>query len=446
MKQYLIYGMMSLFCVTTVMASDTDMGLIYPNWINPLQVEASTVVTGGTMYSGEPVLLALIERALENNVELLALSARLEQAKGVRRQKGSAILPSLDLTAKNYESDLVGADQARYTEAGIEISYDVDIFGVNRNAKRAAIRGVDAATYDYRSYVTFLTSELAKAYASLRADEMSVVLIQKNLKTLTETLRIIETQKLAGEANQLDVERAKSLYYATEARLYSAKRRAQENKLLLSTLVGQSPYDLVSVLNKPGAIPVLSLFPVIESPLQIIKNRSDVKGALARLLATEAFEKSVKASWFPTISLGGFYGMSDGDTFADGEAWSMTAAARFSLIDFGDKEGQIDSASGETKRVRSQYKKVVLAALIEIESALNQVKFLTQELATLARSKNSADEALRLSLSLYNEGEIAFLDILDAERTVINADQLVVNATLARTQAIIGLYKGLRLD
>jgi len=385
----------------------------------------------------------LIDLTLADSPDRQIAEARVLEARGLRRTTRSYLFPQLDARGQVSREDVGFAPIDDFFEAGFDASYELDVFGRNRKATSAADKQVEALTYRYHDTTLTLIADVARSYISYREAQKQVGIAMKNLEIQEKTLELIREQQKFGEAPQLDVERAENLVNTTRASIPEFERLAENARLQLSVLTGSLPEDLMAVLNSPADIPGQSVEPVLMAPAQVLMLRPDVRASAANFASTTDLAEAAIADIYPQFTLSGFFGYSRGAFSGTANIWNIVLGAAVSVLDFGRLEGQVDAARAVEMNAYHSYRKTVLEAVVEVETALNNIARINERRVSLQQAFDNAEKAYTLSETLYKEGEISFLDLLDAQRTVNEADAALVTAEAAQATALVSLYKSL---
>ncbi|MAS87543.1 MAG: hypothetical protein CMH30_06165 [Micavibrio sp.] len=391
----------------------------------------------------DPQINDLVAKTLLDSPDRLIAEARIKEARGLRRNARSFLFPQIGASASKGREKSAFTGPSDNTQAGFDASFELDIFGVNRKAAGAADNNLRALEYAYHDVSLTLVAETIRSYVEARGFEKQIRIAEKNLSIQKETLKLIKQQQEFGEAPQLDVERAESLVNTTRASIPEFKRLAQNSRLQLTVLTGLLPEELDTYFDKQTDIPGVSLEPIIASPAQVLALRPDIKAAAYALEAQTDIAESTTREIFPTLSLGGMFAYLDSGLASGTQIWSFSLSSAVALLDFGRIEGRIDAARAVEKQSYEQYRRTVLAAVAEVEIALNDFGRISEQRQSLKKAFDNANNALKLSQSLFKEGEISFLDVLDSQRTVNEADAAFINAEAAQVEALIRLYKSL---
>lgn len=392
----------------------------------------------------DPALNMLVDLSLKDSPDRLIAESRIVEARGLHRTARSSLFPQIGASSKGGRQDNGVAKVDDYYDASFDASYEIDIFGKNRKNVSAANAQIQDLEAQYHDMTLSLIAETARSYISYRGFQKQSAIAQKNLQLQEKTLELIRQQFKFGEAQSLDIERAKTLVNTTRASLPGFQRFADNARLQLSVLTGTLPEELSAQLADPADIPSgKSALPALMAPAQVLSVRPDIRAASANLAAKTSLAESVTAELFPTLTLSGLYGVSESVLINSTTVWSTALGAAVSLLDFGRIEGRIDASRAREAQAYQLYRKTVLAAVTEVETALTDTAHLNEQRISLQKAYNSAQRAFTLSESLYKEGEISFLDLLDAQRTVNEADSALVTSEAAQAESLVRLYKSL---
>ncbi len=437
-----------IFAIT---ACSTNTSLPEPQkvdqWTSPKHqniehTNAENLKNWWTHFSDE-TLNQLIEKMLVSSPDRNIAEARIAEARGLRRNTRSFLFPQLGGRADVSREDFGFVAPGNFSESLFDASFEIDVFGKNKKNLSAADSRILALQNEYHDTTVSLIAEVARAYIDYRGFAKQASIAQKNLNTQKKTLELIRTQRELGESTRLDEERAKSLVNTTQSSIPDFTRLTNNARLRLSVLTGETPSDLLTLLSTPRDIPHLTANPLLLSPSQVLLLRPDIRAASANLSENTALKQSVTAELWPSFTISGFFGETEGAFTSPTRVWNVTLGTAINLIDFGRIEGRIDAAKARERVAYEQYRLTILNAITEVETALNDYSYIDTQRASLQRAYDNANKALELSQSLYQEGEISFLDILDAQRTVNEADSALVTSEVAQAESIISLYKSL---
>lgn len=393
----------------------------------------------------DPTLNTLVDQALENSPDRLIAEAKIAEARGLRRSSRSSLFPQIGVSGSNGRADTgaSGTSSDSFYDAQFDASFEIDVFGKNRKEFSASDSNLEAAQARYHDVSLTLIAETVRTYIDFRAAQNQTRIATKNLNSQENTLDLISDLNRLGEAPKLDVERTKNLVNTTRASLPEFKRQTENARLRLSVLTGGLPENILPILIDHAEIPGGNVDPVLMAPAQVLALRPDIQAAAADLAANTSLAEAATAEIFPSFTLSGFYGIADNALASSVTPWNIALGAAVSLLDFGRIEGRIDAARAREKQAFEQYRKAVLSAVTEVETAFSDYAHINEQHVSLHKAYLSADKALELSQTLYKEGEISFLDVLDAQRSANKAEAAMVSATAAQAESLTRLFKSL---
>jgi len=401
---------------------------------------------------GDPVLDDLIERALTADLDLRIAAARIDESRALLSRARREQWPSSRYEAAREETK---AQQPMFTSERIEVesyrtglqtAWEIDVFGRLRRSTEAAVADAQAAEATLRDVQVLVAAEVASTYLDLRAAQKRLRVAEENLANQRETLRLTEVRYSLGRGSELDVASARAALSATEAQipaLVTAERVAAHR---LAVLLGLRPGDLDVELAYREMPPHLTTLAIGEAA-DLLRRRPDVRAAERRLAAATARIGVERADLFPRVSLSGFLGFISGDSSELGEsssrAWSATPVISWSAFDLSAARAQVRGAEARTAAALAEYEQTVLRALEETENAFVSYAQQRERLAAVIEQAEASRRAAELARIRYREGALDFLRLLDAERTVLEAEDAVAVAEAELNNAVVAIYKAL---
>jgi len=401
---------------------------------------------------GDPVLDDLIERALADDLDVRIAAARIEESRALARRTRREQWPSSRYEAAYDESK---AQQPVFTSERIEVesyrtgfqtAWEVDVFGRARRSTEAALADAEAAEATLRDVQVLVAAEVASTYLELRAAQKRLRVAEENLTNQRETLRLTEVRYALGRGSELDVASARAALSATEAQIPGLVTAEQVAAHRIAVLLGLRPGDLDVELAYREMPPHLTTL-AIGAPEDLLRRRPDVRAAERRLAAATARIGVEKADLFPRVSLSGFLGFITGDSSELGEsssrAWSATPVISWAAFDLSAARAQVRGAEARAVAALAEYEQTVLRALEETENAFVNYAQQRQRLAAVLEQAEASRRAAELARIRYREGALDFLRLLDAERTVLEAEDAVAVAEAELNSAVVAIYKAL---
>ena len=396
----------------------------------------------------DPVLNELVERADRANATIQVAAARLAQARAVARivDADRALQASLGASARRARGIIGGdAGPARNLFAtGVDLSYEVDLFGRLSHASAAAVLDAEASAALLQSTRLLVQSEVAQTYLLLRALDAERIIVQETLAAYRVTLSLTERRWRAGDVAELDVARASTEVSATESEALALERRRAELEHALAILLGLAPSEFA--LQSEDWRTALPLIPP-GIPSTLLTRRPDVTAAQNSLLAAQARVGVAKAAYFPNITLtasGGYATSEIEDLFQwSSRAWLIGAIFSLPILDGGRREAGVQATSAGLEGAVASYRDQVLVAFREVEDQLSSLRLLAEQAEAQARAVNSARRTTLLSDARYRGGYVSQLELLDAQRSELRNRREELQVRSARYQSTVTLVRAL---
>ena len=409
----------------------------------------------------DPQLDSLVERAVRTNQDLRIAEARVREARAFYRIASSQLWPTVD-AGGSYARENQSKNQPvlgslpmpsgipyenNVYQAGFDASWEIDVFGGNRRAVEAGKAEVAAAEFGRRNVLVTLLGEVARNYVELRGCQRRLEIATNNLKTQEEALALAQDRFKNGLTSDLDVQQAATLLANTRAVIPMLESGIQGYIHRLGVLLGQPPEALLAELSAPAPIP--SAPPLVPAgfPSDLLRRRPDIQLAERQLAASTARIGVATADLFPKFSLTGIAGYestSASDWFSGGSKfWSLGPTVQWRIFDAGRIRANIRVQDARQEQALAAYEKTVLMSFEDVENSL--VAYAKEQIRrrSLEDAVTSSQDSLHLANQLYANGLASFINVLDAERSLYQAEDALVQSDKAVTQNLISLYKAL---
>jgi len=400
----------------------------------------------------DPVLDGLQTAALDSNSDVRIAVARVRQARAIFDDVGFDRWPtvtvdgSIDKRKEVVPGFFDEPVQISTYRAGFDAFWEVDVFGRVRSAVRAAAataEGFQATLEDVRVSVA---AEVARNYFELRGLQQQLAVAERSLVNQRETLRLTVVRRDAGIGEEQDVASATARVAAIEATLPPIRTGIALREHRLAVLTGVRPGALSADLS-PRAYPPLAKALPLGDPSALLRRRPDVRAAERRLAAAAARESVAAADLYPRITISGFLGFlaGRGSLFgsADSRAWAVTPALSWAAFDLGRVRARLRGSEAATAESLADFEQTVLLALEETENALVAYREQQQRLVNLTDQVRESTRAASIARTRYREGLVDFLELLDAERTQLQAEDAVAQAEADVFTSVVAVYKSL---
>ncbi|HEX7337580.1 MAG TPA: TolC family protein [Gemmatimonadales bacterium] len=405
---------------------------------------------------GDTTLVRLMNEAVRANLDVRAAEARVRGARAARTQVALDLAPTVTFgggyTRQRLSSATfpIGAgsfpDQDIW-DGGFDASWELDLFGRVRRNVQAQGAVVEVAREDLRDIQVSLTAEIARAYFDLRGAQEQLSVAQRNAENQQRTLEVTRQRLDAGRGTAFDTERAQAQLSFTLASIPALESRVAQAQYQIGVLVGRPPASVAVELAGAGGLPTLPSVGPLARPDSVILRRPDVAAAERRLAVERALVGAAKADYLPRLSLGGSAGYSSTTFSSLGDEGTFRYAVgpiiSWPALNLGRVKARVDESRAREAEARAQYDQTVLLALQDVESALVRYRTSRARVERIQDAASASERAAELARVRFSSGVADFLQVLDAERTQLEAqDQLAQGRTEAAT-SYAALYKAL---
>jgi outer membrane protein, multidrug efflux system len=400
----------------------------------------------------DPQLDALIDQALAANTDVKIAQARLQEARANAGETQADRLPSFNTGAGVARVDPLGpGGSANQFNLSGSVNWELDFFGRNRRAGESAAARVQAGEAGVQAAQRLVSAEVASNYLALRTLQQRLRVAQESLVNQRESLRLVEARAQVGRGTTLDVARARALVDSTEATVPALQASIERLPYRLATLTGQNARSLNTQLATERLLPTFSSTDLSTlatgTPQALLERRPDIRVAERQLAAATAEIGVTRADLFPRISLIGLLGFTSNRLSnllqADSRSSSLGASLSWTPFDFGRVRSRIGASEARALQALLVYEQTVQLALEETESALAQYTRNAQQTDKLTSAARYAEEAARLSRVRFEAGAADYLTVLDAERTVLQARDALVQAQGGTVGSLVSVYRAL---
>ncbi len=405
---------------------------------------------------GDPLLSRLVDDALLANHDLRIALAHYDRANALLSGARFDALPTI--TAGANASDVRasagqlpgvsrGARDTRNYDAGIQALWELDFFGRIRRGVEAQHAQTEAAVSDLGALQVAIVAEVVRGYVDLRGLQERLRVARQNADNQRETLRLVEARLDSGRDTEFDSARARAQLETTLARVPALESAAAVAMHRLAVLTGRTPDALIAELEPPAPLPALPAHLPTDTPGDLLRRRPDVIAAEQRLHAATARIGVATADLFPRFTLGGLIGtqaLSTGALFErDSETRLLALGVDWSFLDVGHVRARIAASDADAAAELASYQKTVLLALEDTENALVRYAQTRVEDQHLERAASDGDRAARLARVRFEAGATGLFEVLDAERTQLQAQDAFADARTRSVGSAVALYKAM---
>lgn len=404
---------------------------------------------------GDPILEDLVSRALEGDLDLRIAVARVREARALFRDTRLDYAPEVTAHGGYQKQDapLPGDTQSVEWEAyelGFDASWELDLFGRVRHGVAAARADADRAEAQLRDAQVQVAAEVAREYFALRGAQQRLAVAGRNLDNQREALRLTRVRLDLGAGDELDVQSAAARLLETEATVPPLVTAERASAHRLAVLLGLQPGSLITELAAklaPESVtPRVSGFAIGE-PYELLRRRPDIRAAERALAAQTSRVGIATADLYPRLDITGFFGFVSGSASALGDAgtraWTVAPTLSWSAFDLGSARARLDASEARADAQLAFYEQTVLRAVEETQNSFVAYEQDQKRLAALVAQVAASQRAAELARIRYREGAVDFLRLLDAERTVLEAEDTVTLAEAQLNIDVVAIYKAL---
>ena len=400
----------------------------------------------------DPDLQALIRTALEQNYDLRVAVQRILQAQAQVTVAGSLPYPTVGGALSAPYAGYSGSDLPTGTpdnsfapQLGLGAAWEIDFWGKFKRNSESAWADLLAAEDARYAVMATLVSDVGQAYLTLRALDLTLEISRRTVSSRTQSLDLVQARLDGGVAGILDLRQAETLYYSATKTIPEIQRQIEETENRINVLLGRNPGPIVRGRPLEQQVAAPGLPPGL--PLDLLTRRPDIRQAEQRLIAANAQIGVAKADLYPRVTISGFGGAGSatisGSNF--GPYWILSVLPEITVpvFNMGRLQANVDFNEAEANAAGLRYQQTLRQALREVSDALVAIRKrqefrLQQELLVRA-----LDDASQVAKMRYEGGVSSYLEVLDTERQLFDAEIQLVQAKRDESASVIQLYKAL---
>ncbi len=399
----------------------------------------------------DPVLVSLVNTALEQNKDLLIAISRIEEARSFLVFTEADIYPRFDLQGGanrgNFNGGIISSDPDEPTNSAFispVVNWEIDFWGKFRRANESARAQLLATEYATKTVQISLISEVVGAYFMLLDFKERLRVSEQTLESRDESLVIIQKRFDRGVIPEIDLNQAQVQREIAAASVPVNKRLIANTENAISILLGTFPQEIKTDLD----LYAQTIPPNVPAglPSSLLERRPDILEALYLIQAQNALIGVAVAERFPALSISGAVGAATNEAAQmtiDGFAWSIAAGIAGPIFNFGQDKARVEIEETRTEQALYIYQNVVLNAFREVSDALVDIQTYREQIGALRKQVTAAENANRLSKMRYDQGFSSYLEVLDSERAQFSAQLDLSQTTQEYYNAYVRLYKAL---
>ena len=402
----------------------------------------------------DPVLNDLIAVALAENKDVKIAAARVDQFLGQFVTTRAGLFPQLDAG--------FDAQRQRVSQAGpvplpagvspvyntfqpaLSAAWEIDVFGKVRRETESARASLLASEEGRRATILSLVASVATAYINLRDLDQQLVIAKNTTDSRAASVHVFTARFGGGDVSQMELAQSQSEYEASLATIPQLEVQIAQQEDALSVLLGRNPGDILrgrelSDLASPSVPAGL--------PSDLLERRPDVVQAEQNLVAANALIGAARALYFPSISLTGLFGSASGEFSklftGPAKIWAFAGSVSMPIFTAGSISGQVKQAEAQQQQALFQYEETIQTAFQEVDDALIALQKSREQLVVLGREVDSLKTYARLARLRFEGGYTSYIEVLDAERSLFNAQLSYTQTNGVVYESVVALYKAM---
>ncbi|MDB5273972.1 MAG: efflux transporter outer rane subunit [Chitinophagaceae bacterium] len=406
---------------------------------------------------GDDSLNQLIQTAFDSNPTLKNAAFRIMESRGMLASARSYYYPTITFDPNISRQQLaanrpspIGSNQlpeVRYTTINVplDMSYELDVWGKFRRSSEAAEATLRATQADYEVVKLNLSADIASNYFNLRLIDNQIQLYTNSLALRNNNLKLTSSQYNAGITTKLDVVQAEIEASTVESQLIEARRSRAVSENAIAVLCGIPVMNLRITARK--GLPVVPKIP-LEIPSDLLQHRPDIVEAEQNLIAANAQIGVADAAFFPSVKVtaasAGFQSSRFDNIFQrQSQTWIGGVGLSIPIFTGGRNIANKNIAEARYKESQAAYQQVVLNAFREVQDAMTNIEYRSQQSTVLKKVLNSAHTSADMSKELYQKGLTTYINVITADRAVLDAENSYISVTGQRLLYSISLIKAL---
>jgi multidrug efflux system outer membrane protein len=444
-----------------LLAEPTQPAIKTPTaWVAPTPIAADAWPSADWWRRiGSAELDAFMVEAQAQNLDLVAATARIAQVEAQARITSSALWPQLSLGADasrrgpldpgayRDENNVPAGTDLDTDSFGLSLaaSYEVDFWGRNRANRTAALESLRASAYDRQTVALTVSTSVASTYLGILSLREQIAIADNNLANARDILQVVEAKTRLGSVSPADLAQQRGVVAAQEATLAPLLQQEREALVALAVLLGRNPQDIQVDARSLGDL----IVPLVTGglPSELLQRRPDIARAEADLASADANVVAARAAFFPSLDLSGALSLETAvlsTLFGPaGAAYSIAGSLAQPIFDGGRLIAEEDLAIAQREELIANYRAAIITAFSDVENALGLVRSLADQVRLQEEQVAQAQIAFDIVNARYLAGAVDLIELLNAQRTLFDAQDTLGQLRLQQMQAAIGLYGAL---
>jgi len=394
---------------------------------------------------GDATLDALVDAALARNTDVLLAAARVEEAQALLQAAQAARLPAVDVVIGAQAGRAPGAagvSTTRVVQPELQARWEVDLWGRLRQQERASALQYRATQAERAGVALGVAAATVQSYLGLLALDAQLAITLATAESRAQALRLASDQAQLGYTSQLQLTQAQAEHAAVLAAVPELELAVRRQENGLRVLVGEMPGEVVRARHlRQLQLPALPA----ALPSALLERRPDIVEAGLLLAASDAILAARRADYLPQVALSASLGslMANGNDYDPVSLWSVGGSVLAPIFSAGRLRAQVDAATARRDQAAFAYRGVVLAAFGEVEDALGAVSRLERKMQYVEERRVILERSLGFARDRYEAGYVAYLEVLDAQRNLYQAELEELELRQDRAANMVALFRAL---
>jgi multidrug efflux system outer membrane protein len=459
----IIVSLLFLSCKTTKPVEATNLKTL-PESYTSVKDSINSANINWKQYFSDANLVALIDEALKNNLDLLMALKKIEMASSNVLLNRGALFPVVNGFAAagqrkfgDYTMDWAGNKTTEITPGkivpmhlqdyytGLQTSWEIDVWGKLRNRKKAALARYIGSIEGKNFVITNLISEIAATYYELLGLDNELEIIKETIKLQEDAFTLVNIQKQAAVANELAVQQFEAQLLNSKALEFETIQKITECENKINFLLGRYPQAIVR--DKSKLTTILPFQVNVGIPSDLLKNRPDIRQAEYDLIASKADVKAAKAAFYPSFNITGAFGFQAFQTnyllTPESIAYNIFGNLVAPLINRSAIKAEFRTANATQQEALYNYQKSVINGYVEVYNETAKINNLEKVVGLKTQEADVLTKSIETSLELFKTGRASYIEVLMTQKGALESKLELVNAKQEQYNAVINIYKAL---
>ncbi len=452
-----LLGAVSLLLVSCTLGPNYSRPTVEtpPDWRDNTALDNSIANLPWWELFRDPYLEELIRIALAENKDVEIAAERVVEARALYGFTKADLYPRVDITGdgaylraseKGLSAPPPGADTTTdFYRLSADLAWEIDFFGRLRRATEAQYALLLSTEEARRGVVIALVSDVARTYVELRDLDRRLGIARRTLTSRAEYRELARIRFEGGVTSEIDFRQAEAEYHRVEGTVIDLERGIDQKENEISVLLGRNP----GKIHRPPTVEEFPVPPAVPAglPSELLERRPDVREAEEILVASNARIGEAKALLFPRIALTGSFGFESTEIdqwlTAPAQAWSIGGSLLQPIFNAGQNRRRVEITESQQRQALYAYEKSIQSALREVEDAIIGYRKGGELRVSTAARASAERKVLHLAELRYRGGVAGYLEVLDAQRSLFNAELDESQSIRDHLVALIQLYKAL---